>query len=338
MTVRVTRDVGDAVAALRSDALVALPTETVYGLAGDATSPSAVAKIFATKSRPATHPVIVHLPDISFLPRWTDEIPAWAEALTAEVWPGPLTVIVPRGPDVLDAVCGGQRTVGLRVPAHPLTLRVLNEFGAGLAAPSANRYGQVSPTTAQHVVDGLGDSLDGSRDLVLDGGRCSVGVESTIVGAWDDTPRLLRAGAVTARQIAEITGRDVSTAADGVRAPGSTAAHYAPRARVVPVEAPDLDEATATLSSGFGLIALADVVPPDADHTRLASPRDDSDYARQLYTALRAADDARLGIVIAVLPPDTGVGHAVRDRLLRAGATSPATSPASGQDTGQDTP
>ena len=219
---------GDAVAALLSDALVALPTETVYGLAGDAMSPTAVTRIFAAKGRPSTHPVIVHLPGIELVPHWTDAAPAWAMALAAEIWPGPLTVIVPRGPNVLDAVSGGQSTVGLRVPSHPLTLQVLSEFGGGLAAPSANRYGQVSPTTAQHVLDELGDVLDPMRDLVLDGGRCPVGVESTIVGAWDDTPRLLRAGAVTLGQIAEITGREVSTATDGVRAPGSTAAHYAP--------------------------------------------------------------------------------------------------------------
>lgn len=323
---RVTQDVGDAVAALQSDALVALPTETVYGLAGDATSPSAVAKIFAVKGRPPTHPVIVHLPDISFVPQWAGVVPDWAMALAAEIWPGPLTAIVPRGPRVLDAVCGGQPTVGLRVPSHPLTLRVLNEFGGGLAAPSANRYGHVSPTTAQHVVDELGDVLDGSADLVLDGGRCPVGVESTIVGAWDDTPRLLRAGAITVRQIEEITGREVSTATDGVRTPGSTAAHYAPHARVLPVEASELDKAVASVNSAFGFIALADVPPPDADHTRLASPRDDADYAHALYAALREADDAQLDVVIAVLPPDVGVGHAVRDRLLRAAATDPVTS------------
>jgi len=326
VTVRVTHDVGDAVAALVDQALVALPTETVYGLAGDAMSPTAVAKIFAAKGRPSTHPVIVHLPDIEFVPLWTEEIPAWAMALAAEIWPGPLTAIVPRGPNVLDAVCGGQSTVGLRVPSHPLTLQVLSEFGGGLAAPSANRYGHVSPTTAQHVLDELGDVLDPTRDLVLDGGRCPVGVESTIVGAWDDTPRLLRAGAVTIGQIAEITGREVSTATDGVRSPGSTAAHYAPRARVVPVETAGLDTAVATVAGAFGLIALADIAPPEADHIRLASPRDDAEYAHALYAALREADDAQLDVVIAVLPPDVGVGHAVRDRLLRAAATGQVTS------------
>jgi L-threonylcarbamoyladenylate synthase len=289
-------------------------------------SPAAVTRIFATKGRPSTHPVIVHLPGIELVPNWSDAAPAWALALAAEIWPGPLTVIVPRGPNVLDAVSGGQSTVGLRVPSHPLTLQVLNEFGGGLAAPSANRYGHVSPTTAQHVFDELGDVLDPMRDLVLDGGRCPVGVESTIVGAWDDTPRLLRAGAVTLGQIAEITGREVSTATDGVRAPGSTAAHYAPRARVIPIETADLDKTVATVTGAFGLIAPADLAPPEAHHIRLASPRDDADYAHALYAALREADEAQLDVVIAVLPTDVGVGHAVRDRLLRAAATGQVTS------------
>lgn len=320
-----TQSVGDAVKALRDDAIVALPTETVYGLAGDATSPTAVAKIFAAKGRPASHPVIVHLPGVDAVHRWARSIPPWAMNLVAELWPGPLTVIVPRAPDVLDAVTGGQPTVGLRVPAHPLTLQVLTEFGGGLAAPSANRYGQVSPTTAQHVVDSLGDVLDPTHDLVLDGGRCPVGLESTIVGAWDDTPRLLRSGAVTADQIADLTGREVSTGSGGVRAPGTTTTHYAPRAHVVPVEPVDLDEVAATVSETFGLIALASVPPPQVDHRRLTSPRTSSAYAHALYAALRDADDQNLGVVVAVLPPDTGVGHAVRDRLMRAAVSGQGT-------------
>jgi L-threonylcarbamoyladenylate synthase len=326
VTVRVTKSVGDAVEALRNDSLVALPTETVYGLAGNAASRTAVAKIFAAKGRPTSHPVIVHLPDVDAVPLWSHSVPSWAMDLVAQLWPGPLTVIVPRGSAVLDAITGGQPTVGLRVPAHPLTLRVLHEFGGGLAAPSANRYGQVSPTTAQHVVDELGTVLDPTHDLLLDGGRCPVGVESTIVGAWDDTPRLLRAGAVTAEQIAAITGREVSMATDGVRAPGTTTAHYAPRAQVVPVESTDLDTVVSTLTEEFGLIALAQVPPPDADHRRLASPSTDSDYAHVLYAALREADDQHLPVVVAVMPPDTGVGHAVRDRLMRA-AKGEATAP-----------
>ena len=318
MTVRVTHDVGDAVAALRGGGLVALPTETVYGLAGDARDAGAVARIFAAKGRPVHHPVIVHLPDAGSLDRWALDVPTWGRALAEALWPGPLTLIVARAPDVLDAVTGGQPTVGLRVPAHPLTQEVLRQFGDGLAAPSANRYGHVSPTTVDHVLAELGNVLDSSRDVVLDGGRCPVGVESTIIGAWDDTPRLLRAGAVTAEQVTSLTGREVSRADRGVRAPGTTAAHYAPSAQVVPVEAEDLPAALDDISGSFGLIALSTVSVPDVEHVRLAAPSDAGEYAFALYAALRAADDADLEVVVAVLPPDSGVGHAVRDRLLRA--------------------
>jgi L-threonylcarbamoyladenylate synthase len=315
-----TREAAEAGAALRGGGLVALPTETVYGLAGLASDPAAVARLFAVKGRPATHPVIVHLSDAGMLDRWSTDVPAWARLLADALWPGPLTLIVPRADTVLDAVTGGQPTVGLRVPAHPLTLEVLRELDDGVAAPSANRYGQVSPTTAQHVLDELGGRLDPERDLVLDGGACPVGVESTIVGAWDDTPRLLRAGAVTVSQITALVGRDVSRAGNGVRAPGTTATHYAPRATVVPVEPDALTDAVDTLAAPFGVIALADVQGPDAAHVRLAAPADDDEYAHVLYAALRAADDANLAVVVAVLPPDTGVGHAVRDRLQRAAA------------------
>ncbi len=306
--------------ALRGGGLVALPTETVYGLAGDARDPDAVARIFQVKGRPADHPVIVHLADTSQLDEWASDLPHWTERLLDECWPGPLTVITHRASGVLDAVTGGQPTVGLRVPAHPLTHEVLARFGAGVAAPSANRYGQVSPTTAAHVVAELGSHLDPARDLVLDGGPCTVGVESTIVGAWDETPRLLRAGAITVDRLRELTGRDVLADAGSVRVPGSTAAHYSPAARVVPVDVGELQSVVDSLSTPFGLIAQADVQPPALEHVRLAAPVDDVEYARCLYAALRTADERGLPTVLAVLPPDTGVGHAVRDRLLRAAA------------------
>ncbi len=318
MTTRVTQDASDAVAALRAGGLVALPTETVYGLAGDARDPAAVARIFAAKGRPAHHPVIVHLPGTDSLDRWALAVPTWARALAEALWPGPLTLVVARAPGVLDVVTGGQPTVGLRAPAHPLTQEVLRQFGGGLAAPSANRYGHVSPTTVEHVLSELGGVLDESRDVILDGGRCPVGVESTIIGAWDDTPRLLRAGAITAEQVAELTGLDVSRVDGGVRAPGTTVAHYAPSAQVIPVEADELPDVVIDVAGPFGLIALSSVSVPDVGHVRLAAPIDAGEYAFALYAALRAADDAGLKVVVAVLPPDTGVGHAVRDRLLRA--------------------
>jgi L-threonylcarbamoyladenylate synthase len=320
--IAVTRDVDAAVQGLRSGGLVALPTETVYGLAGDARSPEAVHRIFTVKGRPATHPVIVHLPGAEMLDDWATAVPSWARELVSAVWPGPLTLVLPRADGVLDAVTGGQPTVGLRVPAHPLTLAVLRAFGDGLAAPSANRYGQVSPTTARHVVDELGSFLDADRDLVLDGGRCPVGVESTIIGAWDERPRLLRSGAVTVDQVEQLTGLAVVHDAAGVRAPGSTESHYAPRARVIVTEPDGLDALAATLTPApFGLIALAHQADPGVPHERLAAPADDAEYAHLLYAALRAADEADLDTVVAVLPPDEGVGHAVRDRLHRAAAT-----------------
>ena len=320
-----TREAADAVAALRGGGLVALPTETVYGLAANARDPAAVARLFAVKGRPAAHPVIVHLSDAAMLDHWATDVPPWARLLADALWPGPLTLIVPRADTVLDAVTGRQATVGLRVPAHPLTLEVLRELSDGIAAPSANRYGQVSPTTAQHVLDELGDHLDPDRDLVLDGGPCPVGVESTIIGAWDDTPRLLRAGAVTVSQVTALVGREVSPAGNGVRAPGTTAAHYSPRATVVPVEPDAFDDAVDGVTAPFGVIALAGVRGPDAAHVRLAAPANDDEYARVRYAALRAADDAHLAVVVAVLPPDIGVGQAVRDRLQRA-AARPVTS------------
>jgi L-threonylcarbamoyladenylate synthase len=319
VTPRTTHDVADAVAVLRTGGLVALPTETVYGLAGDASSSEAVARIFEVKGRPSAHPVIVHLPSASHVDDWANDVPAWARHLMAELWPGPLTLIVPRASTVLDAITGGQLTVGLRVPAHPLTLQLLELFDGGLAAPSANRYGRVSPTAAEHVTAELGEFLDAERDLVLDGGPCPVGVESTIVGAWDDIPRLLRPGSITPEQITKITGRAVIADGIGVRVPGSTASHYAPRAQVLVVEPDALSGAIADL----GGTLLAGVIAPAGTEVasgvrQLAAPADENEYAQTLYAALRLADESGMDVVIAVPPPARGVGVAVRDRLQRA--------------------
>lgn len=313
-------DVGAAVTALRAGALVAVPTETVYGLAADASSAAAVARVFAAKGRPSNHPVIVHLPSVRSLDDWADRVPLWARSLAEMLWPGPLTLVVPKAATVLDAVTGGQATVGVRVPSHPVTLQVLKRFGGGLAAPSANRYGRVSPTTAADVVAEMSDALDAARgDLVLDGGPCQVGVESTIIGAWDETPRLLRPGAVTAEQITELTGLAVSADPDGVRVPGATQSHYAPASRVIAVEANALDDVLASLgpTTAVGVIAPAQH-EVTGSVVRLAAPADDDEYARQLYAALRKGDSLSLDVVVAVLPRETGVGRAVRDRLLRA--------------------
>lgn len=300
-----------ALAALRGGGLCVVPTETVYGLAADARNPAAVLRIFDTKGRPADHPLIVHLADTGDLDSWAHDIPAYARLLAAAYWPGPLTLVLPRLPSVSDAVTGGQDTVGLRVPAHELTRRLIREFGSGLAAPSANRFGKVSPTTAQHVVDDIGALLR-PTDAILDGGPCPIGVESTIVDCTGAAPRLLRSGAVTVDMIEQTTGFDVLGADGTVRASGTLASHYAPEASVMIATAEAIPELPRA-----GFIAPRAVPTPNG-MVRLLDAADDGEYARGLYAALRSADAAGLGHVVAVLPVDAGLGSAIRDRLRRA--------------------
>lgn len=300
-----------AAAVLRAGGLVALPTETVYGLAADATNADAVARIFAVKGRPSDHPLIVHIADLAGIDEWAADVPAWARLLAAAYWPGPLTLILVKQPHVLGAVTGGQGTVGLRVPAHALTREVLQLLGTGVAAPSANRFGRVSPTTAAHVQADLGGFLT-AEDYLLDGGPCAVGVESTIVDCTGAAPRLLRAGAITVNMIEETTGLQVLDSDGRVRAPGTLASHYSPRATVHIVDEQELP--------GFpdaGLIAAASIATPTG-MTRLLAADDAGHYARNLYAALRASDDLGLHDVCAVLPDESGLGAAVRDRLARA--------------------
>ncbi|MFM7253977.1 MAG: L-threonylcarbamoyladenylate synthase [Ilumatobacteraceae bacterium] len=302
---RVTDDIETALAALRAGGLVAIPTETVYGLAADADNAGAVRRIFAAKRRPANHPLIVHVADASLLGEWAAEVPPAAAVLADACWPGPLTLLVPRARRVIDAVTGGRPSVGVRVPAHPLTAELLRRFGGGLAAPSANRFGHVSPTTAAHVVDDLGDVVD----VVLDGGPCPVGVESTIVDCTVDPPQVLRPGGIPVEHVDRLladAGFGPATAPSGPsRAPGMLASHYAPRARVE------------LASSADDLRRMRDAHPGAAviDHGD-----DLVAYARLLYAELRAADDAGADTVIAVVPPAAGLGHAIRDRLAKAAA------------------
>jgi len=313
-------DAARAAAVLRAGGLVALPTETVYGLAADATNAAAVARIFEVKGRPANHPLIVHLASVDQLDDWAERIPDWTRLLATAYWPGPLTVIVPKQAHVLDDVTGGQNTVGLRVPAHALTREVLQLFGTGAAAPSANRFGKVSPTTIEHVQADLGALLD-ERDYLLDGGPCLVGVESTIIDCTGDVPRLLRAGAVTVGMIEQTTGLDVLGTDGRIRASGTLASHYAPSATVHIVDVADL----ARFPSA-GLIADASI-PTPAGMTRLLAAEDAGEYARGLYAALRTSDEVGLDHVCAILPDASGLGAAVRDRLTRA-AHQPPPSPA----------
>jgi L-threonylcarbamoyladenylate synthase len=306
---------GDAAAILISGGLVAFPTETVYGLGADACNAAAVARIYSVKERPADHPLIVHVASMDFLGEWAADVPAYAIALARDYWPGPMTLVVKRSELAGDFVTGGQDTVGVRVPNHPVALGLLEAFeragGKGIAAPSANRFGNVSPTTAQAVGDELSDYLaDG--DLILDGGACTVGVESTIIDCTGDVPKILRPGAITEEMIEHSTGLDVLDA-DGVaiRVSGSLESHYSPIAKVVLDQSP---------LAGQGFIAMADVVT-GAGVIRLAAPTTHDEFARILYSALRAADEQGLKTVVVAQPAGNGIAIAIRDRLKRAAHT-----------------
>ncbi len=304
----VTTDVDRAVAAIRAGGLVAIPTETVYGLAADARNAAAVTRIFEAKGRPGDHPLIVHLSSADELDQWAADASSQARALTAAAWPGPLTVIVPRAAGVLDAVTGGLDTVGLRVPSHPVALDLLERTGVGLAAPSANRFGAVSPTTAEHVLRDLGERLDPRRDVILDGGPCPIGVESTIVDFASSPPQILRAGAVPIEDVRRLLAGDLADASGPSRASGMLTSHYAPRCAVRLVDSADDAVALRAGTVGAEILDLTDDLVV---------------YARELYARLRDADDRGVTTLIAVLPPTTGLGHAIRDRLTKAAAPRP---------------
>ena len=309
----------DAAANLLAGNLVAFPTETVYGLGADACNADAVARIYSVKGRPADHPLIVHVASMEGLGDWADDVPGYAISLARDFWPGPMTLIMNRSELAGDFVTGGQETVGVRVPDHPVALGLLEAFaragGKGVAAPSANRFGNVSPTTAQAVADELSEYLS-DADQILDGGPCEVGVESTIIDCTGDVPRILRPGAITAQMISESTGLEVvgqasdSAAVDSnaIRVSGSLEAHYAPAATVV------LDQSPV---AGQGFIAMADVVAGEGV-VRLASPKTDEEFARVLYSALRTADEQGLETVVVAQPVGDGIAVAIRDRLKRA--------------------
>jgi L-threonylcarbamoyladenylate synthase len=304
---------GDAAAVLITGGLVAFPTETVYGLGADACNADAVARIYSVKGRPADHPLIVHVASMDGLGDWADDVPGYAISLARDFWPGPMTLVVKRSGLAGDFVTGGQDTVGVRVPDHPVALGLLEAFegtgGKGVAAPSANRFGNVSPTTAQAVSDELGDYL-AEGDQILDGGACDVGVESTIIDCTGGVPKILRPGAITAQMIAESAGLEVVGVEEesAIRVSGSLEAHYAPAAIVV------LDQSPIT---GQGFIAMADVVAGEGV-VRLAAPKTHDEFARVLYSALRAADEQGLETVVVAQPSGDGIAVAIRDRLKRA--------------------
>ena len=301
----------DAAAHLKAGDLVAFPTETVYGLGADASNSKAVARIYSVKGRPNDHPLIVHIASMGRMGDWASDVPEYAIALARSFWPGPMTLILKRSELAGDFITGGQDSVGVRVPNHVVALALLEAFersgGKGVAAPSANRFGHVSPTTATAVIEELGDYLS-KDDLVLDGGACDVGVESTIIDCTGAAPSVLRPGAISVAMIEECTGLKVTGSDKEIRVSGSLENHYAPIAKVLLRE---------NAIAGQGFIAHANISTPDGV-IRLASPGDDEEFARVLYSALRDADARGLSEVVVVQPIGIGIAVAIRDRLARA--------------------
>ncbi len=318
----ISTDLERALALLRAGGVVAVPTETVYGLAADARNPDAVRRIFAIKGRPADHPLIVHIASAGAMTDWARDIPEAAWRLARAFWPGPLTLILWRWPEVPDVVTGGQDTVGLRVPDHPLTLELLRRFGGGLAAPSANRFGRISPTRPEHVVDELGEAVD----LILDGGPCGVGVESTIVDLTGGTPAVLRPGGIPLEAIRSVLGRPVDYSPGGgpVRAPGMLPSHYAPATPLAILPADRLwDEAARRAQAGARVGVLTHGLPRAMPGVFvLCLPNDAAEYARELYAALRALDDEGYDGILVEAVPDSPEWLAVANRLERAAAAA----------------
>ena len=305
--------INNAAKALIDGALVGIPTETVYGLAADAENEAAVARIYSVKGRPQDHPVIVHIGSADYLNKWAINIPDYALKLANEYWPGPMTLILERSKIARDFITGGQETVGLRVPAHTTTLALLEEFhelgGNGIAAPSANRFGAVSPTNAEAVQSELGKFLDESRDLIIDGGQSLVGVESTIIDCTEEFPIILRPGAISIEMIFGTTGLMSKPNIDSkIRVSGSLDQHYSPKAKIL---------LSGKASVGDGFIALKVFDTPEGA-VRLASPETLEEFARFLYSALREGDKRGINRIVVIPPYGDGLAIAIRDRLTRA--------------------
>jgi L-threonylcarbamoyladenylate synthase len=306
----------DAALALKQGHLVAFPTETVYGLGADATNEEAVARIYKVKGRPTDHPLIVHISSMELLDKWASEIPEYAMKLARAFWPGPMTLILPRTELAKDFITGDQNNVGIRVPSHTVALALLKAFenqgGQGVAAPSANRFGKVSPTNAQAITDELSNYLT-QDDLILDGGSCKVGVESTIIDCTKDVPVIIRPGAVTIEMIEVASGisigiQSLTSTSNKVKAPGLLESHYAPNAQVLLSGIP---------TAGDGLIALASFATP-AGVVRVASPTSNEEFAQILYQAFRLADSKGLGRVFVIPPTGDGIVVAINDRLKKS--------------------
>ena len=302
-----------AAQALKDGHLVAFPTETVYGLGADATKEKAVARIYSVKGRPTDHPLIVHISSINQLDKWAVDIPEYAIKLAEEFWPGPMTLILKRSEIAKDFITGGQENVGVRVPSHPVALALLREFeklgGSGIAAPSANRFGKVSPTISTDVQEDLGKYLD-DTDQILDGGRSWVGIESTIINCLFESPEVLRPGLITLEAITKVTGINLKIvgSTNEIKTPGALPAHYSPKAKVV---------TQGVAKQGEGFLALANIETPQGA-IRLATPLTVDQFAKQLYESLRSADQKGLTKVVVVPPDGDGLAMAIRDRLNKA--------------------
>lgn len=303
---------------LRAGKLVAFPTETVYGLGADASNPEALQKIFKAKGRPADHPIIVHLKDASQLPEWVAEIPDNAARLAKEFWPGPLTLILKKASHVDDLITGGQDTIGVRVPKHDIAQALLQTFGGALAAPSANRYGRISPTTAAAVHEELGSAVD----MVLEGGQCEVGLESTIVDMTGEHPAILRPGMITSTQIAAVLNQEIATQKkNSPRVSGSLESHYAPITRMRIVHAANIQAYLQDLPShSLPMIVLSF---SDLDAPQVRMPQSPREYAHDLYRVLREADQGQFKQIIVEAVPNTPEWDAIRDRLQRAAFIAP---------------
>ena len=303
--------IDDAALALQRGQLVAFPTETVYGLGADAANPTAVARIYEAKQRPINHPLIIHVSSVDQMDYWAIDIPEYARLLAKAFWPGPMTLILQRSDAAKDFVTGGQPSVGLRVPNHPVALELLRKFeslgGKGVAAPSANLFGRVSPTTADAVSAELSSRLS-DKDMVLEGGSSAVGIESTIIDCTKAAPSILRPGAITEEMISDVTNLSLIQRDSEIRVSGALDSHYAPRAKVFLNVEP---------KPGQGLIALASE-PTPVGVFRLCSPEDANEYAQQLYSALRLADEKGISEVVAITPNGDGIAIAIRDRLSKA--------------------
>jgi len=306
-------EIRKAARALKDGHLVAFPTETVYGLGADATNENAVSRVYSVKARPTDHPLIVHISSINQLAKWAIDIPEYAIKLAKEFWPGPMTLILKRTEIAKDFITGGQENVGVRVPSHPVALALLSEFemlgGLGVAAPSANRFGKVSPTSSTDVQEELGKYLD-DTDQILDGGRSWVGIESTIINCLSDSPEVLRPGLIALEAITKVAGINlkIEGLTNEIKTPGTLPAHYSPKAKVV---------TQGVAKKGEGFLALANIETPHGA-IRLAAPLTVDQFAKQLYESLRLADQKGLTKVVVVPPDGDGLAMAIRDRLNKA--------------------